>query len=370
MNAPTDDPTMAEVTFYSSNLTLDGKDEMASTCPQGTIGFGMFPDVPTQAATTTNSLPNPPPLKGHLHMFERVTRAKSKLALSVRASLHAMASKSVPRTEENPTLAQASKSADWIHWQEAIGKELDMLKHMQSYDLILRSQVPKGRQFLQSKMDLKTKKDAMGRITKRKARLVALGNLEWETIRDTYAPTVNAKTINLMLALSAQECMILYGLDVTGAFLNADIGETVYIELPERLRPRTAAGEEQVWQLKKTLYGLNRAPKAFYDDMATHLLSHDYKRSPLDPCLFHKIAGGRKIIFCVHVDDFAIAATHQDLIDDLCRTLQLRYQITESDNLESFLGIHILKDKDTLYLHSRGISPRSSPQRTSATSPR
>ena len=287
-------------------------------------------------------------------MFERVTRGKSKLALSIRASLHALASKAVPRTEENPTLAQASKSKDWIHWQEAIGKELDMLKHMQNYDLILRSQVPKGCQILQSKMDLKTKKDAMGRITKRKARLVALGNLEWETIRDTYAPTVNAKTINLMLALSAQERMILYGLDVTGAFLNADIGEAVYIELPERLRPRTTAGEEQVWRLKKTLYGLNRAPKAFYDDMATHLLSHGYKRSPLDPCLFQKITEGRKIIFCVHVDDFAIAATHQVLIDELCRTLELRYQITESDNRESFLGIHILKDKDTLYLSQPG----------------
>ena len=77
-------------------------------------------------------------------MFERITRGKSKLALSVRASLHALASKSVPRTEENPTLAQAAKSADWIHWQEAIGKELDMLKSMHSYEIILRSQVPKG----------------------------------------------------------------------------------------------------------------------------------------------------------------------------------------------------------------------------------
>jgi hypothetical protein len=54
------------------------------------------------------------------------------------------------------------------------------------------------------------------------------------------------------------------------------------------------------------------------------------------------------------VDDFAIAATHQELIDDLCATLRVRYQITESDNLESFLGIHILKDKDTLYLSQPG----------------
>ena len=48
----------------------------------------------------------------------------------------------------------------------------------------------------------------MGRIIKRKARFVTLGNLEWKTIRDTYAPTMNAKTINLMLALSAQARMM------------------------------------------------------------------------------------------------------------------------------------------------------------------
>ena len=92
-----------------------------------------------------------------------------------------------------------------------------MLKGMNSYDLITRSQVPRGCQLLQSKMDLKTKINAMGEVTKRKARLVALGNLEWESIRDTYAPTVNAKTINLILALAAQERMILYGLDIFGA---------------------------------------------------------------------------------------------------------------------------------------------------------
>jgi hypothetical protein len=47
VNAPTDDPTMAEVIFHSSNITLDDKDEMTSTSPKGTIGFAMFPDAPT-----------------------------------------------------------------------------------------------------------------------------------------------------------------------------------------------------------------------------------------------------------------------------------------------------------------------------------
>jgi len=82
-----------------------------------------------------------------------------------------------------------------------------------------------------------------------------------------------------------------------------------------------------VWALKKTLYGLNRAPKAFYDTLCAHLIANSYIRSPLDPCLFHKLGpDSKKIIFCVHVDDFAIAATHQVLIDDLCKILKQQFK--------------------------------------------
>lgn len=63
--------------------------------------FSMFRDAPTREALIADALPNPLPLKGHLHMFKRVIRAKSKLALSVRASFHALASKVVPCNEES-----------------------------------------------------------------------------------------------------------------------------------------------------------------------------------------------------------------------------------------------------------------------------
>jgi hypothetical protein len=45
--------------------------------------------------------------------------------------------------------------------------------------------------------------------------------------------------------------MILYGLDVTGAFLNADIGEAVYIELPERLRPKSPTERNKCGALRR-----------------------------------------------------------------------------------------------------------------------
>jgi len=202
----------------------------------------------------------------------------------------------------------------WSEWMTAIDKEIATLTDMDTYTLVRKQDVPKHCQIIQSKMDLKMKMDTLGQLIKLKARLVALGNLEWASLRDTYAPTVNAKTINLILALAAQERMILYGLDITGAFLTADIADEVYIQLPDGISPKDADGNNPIWKLNKTLYGLNRAPKAFYDNLSKHLISHGYSRSPLDPCLFHKIQpDGRKIIFCVHVDDFAIASTDHQL---------------------------------------------------------
>jgi hypothetical protein len=55
------------------------------------------------------------------------------------------------------------------------------------------------------------------------------------------------------------------------------------------------------------------------------------------------------------VDDFAIAASHTELITELCDALKEKYTITESDNLKSFLGIHIVKaQNDCLYLSQPG----------------
>ena len=123
------------------------------------------------------------------------------------------------------------------------------------------------------------------------------------------------QTINLMLALAAQQGMILYGLDIFGAFITAHIDSPVFVQLPSGVLPPDSEGNPPIWDLRRTLYGLNRSPKAFYDQLTSHLVDHGYKRSDQDQCLFFRLdPNGHKIYFCIHVDDFAIAATTQDLI--------------------------------------------------------
>ena len=111
-------------------------------------------------------------------------------------------------------------------------------------------------------MDLKLKFDAMGNPTKYKGRLVVLGNQEWaDSLREVFSPTVNSKTINLLLALAAQQGMTLYGLDIFGAFITAKIDEPVYVQLPQSLNLDDPHSSPRIWRLKRTLYGLNR-PKS------------------------------------------------------------------------------------------------------------
>ena len=117
-----------------------------------------------------------------------------------------------------------------------------------------------------------TKFTTVGEFLKHKARLVCLGNHEApDPTRDLFSPTVNNKTINLMLALTAQQGLklrglVIYGASITAADMEAD--NPVYMQLPPGLPPDIDT-EPPIWKLRKILYGLRRSPKRFYDDLSS-----------------------------------------------------------------------------------------------------
>ena len=138
-----------------------------------------------------------------------------------------------------------------------------MLTDMQCYEPVttvdVDPQTGKRYQIIPTKIDLKLKYDAKGHPTKYKARLVALGNQEWPTLRDVFSPTINSKTINLLLALAAQQGFILYGLDIFGAFITATIDEPVYVQLPSGLT--SPDGPPVLWKLLRTHYTASIEPR-------------------------------------------------------------------------------------------------------------
>jgi hypothetical protein len=149
----------------------------------------------------------------------------------------------------------------------------------------------------------KCKRYPDGCIKKFKARFCARGIKQLKGIDffETYAPVVQWTTIQLMLILE-----ILLGLkskqgNVLCAFLHGELerGENVCVEMPLGFSQYSKDGTRKVLKLKKTRYGLQQSPGAFWKYITEKLVACGLEQSKFDPCLFV----GTKVICVVYVND-------------------------------------------------------------------
>ena len=241
------------------------------------------------------------------------------------------------RSEDMPTCARALRSERAPQWREAIQIELRALMDHNTGTEIARGDVPAGAQLLPAKVVLKIKRDAEGKPTKYKARLVALGNLQNNIPVNVFSPTANDKSLKLLLAISTALRLTILSLDVYGAFLYPDqTGEDVFVVIPPIITGDTSV----IWKLNKTMYGLAASPRAFYDHVSAHLLQCGYTRCAADPCFFW-IRGSSGFLFAVvHVDDFVVAASTQDLLDVFIAHMEEAYVVSVTPDVKHFLGLY------------------------------
>lgn len=78
--------------------------------------------------------------------------------------------------------------------------------------------------------------------------------------------------------------------DYKNAFCNPSLpDDEITIIHPPLLGHLSAQPNESYWLLKKTLYGLKRSPRHWYDMASKALLAMGLSQSPHDPCLFYGI---------------------------------------------------------------------------------
>ena len=254
----------------------------------------------------------------------------------VRAAKHAF-------SDDMPTITKALKSDRAAEWIEAIEKEVQNLVSHNTGTEVRREEVPRGAQILPIKVVLKLKRDTEGLPTKFKARLCVLGNLKFKSLSVVFSPTANEKSLKFLLALATALGLWMSSIDVYGAFLYPDMTEEVFVRIPESI----TGGQEILWRLNKTMYGLDLSPRAYYDHVSAHLLKGGYNRCSNDPCLFWKRLGSADggatqfLLTVVHVDDFAVAATDFALIEEFIAYMETVYTVSVTREVEHFVGIHV-----------------------------
>lgn len=97
--------------------------------------------------------------------------------------------------------------------------------------------VSKRREVIGSRFVLRNKLNQDGTIERRKARLVArdFSQLPGVDFGETFAPVVRLNSIRIVSALAAQCNMKIHQLDVTTAYLNGELEEQIFMEIPKFL---------------------------------------------------------------------------------------------------------------------------------------
>ena len=78
-------------------------------------------------------------------------------------------------------------------------------------------------------------------------------------------------------------------MDVKSAFLNGYISEEVYVEQPPSFEDDKKP--DHMYKLKKALYGLKEAPRAWYERLKDFILSKGFIMGKVDTTLFTKKIG-------------------------------------------------------------------------------
>ncbi|GKG50107.1 putative ribonuclease H-like domain-containing protein, partial [Tanacetum coccineum] len=98
-----------------------------------------------------------------------------------------------------------------------------------------------------------------------------------------------------------------YQMDVKSAFLYGSIDEEVYVCQPPGFE--NPLHPDKVYKLKKALYGLHQAPRAWYDTLSTYLLANDFERGVIDKTLFIKKKKQDTLLVQIYVDDIIFGST-------------------------------------------------------------
>jgi hypothetical protein len=185
-------------------------------------------------------------------------------------------------------------------WRDAMDAEIRSLLENNTWQL---EDLPAGARAISTKWVFTVKRDEHGNIVRFKARLVARGfeQVQGVDFDEVYAPVSKQTTLRALLALVAHRDMHLHQLDVTTAFLNGELTETVYITQPEGY---SNGDSRQVCHLTKALYGLRQAPRAWHTCLKRELESIGLRESEADPGLYVQQTQHGSLYCLVYVDDF------------------------------------------------------------------
>ncbi|KAJ5124616.1 Reverse transcriptase RNA-dependent DNA polymerase [Penicillium bovifimosum] len=217
-------------------------------------------------------------------------------------------------------------------WLVAAHKELARHNLNGTWRLLPRTKA-KGRKPLTLRWVFKIKHDGTY-----KARLVARGfrQIKDQDFHEVYAVVAKPMSFKLFVAIAASKGWPIHHVDITTAFLYAELKEPIEIKLPE--------GQQEehpgfIGLLEKTIYGLKQSPREWYHLLHDVLISMGFVRTQSDHSVF--IRKEDDLYVMVYVDDLLVLFPSEDTIRTFRTAISRHFDISDKGALERYLAINV-----------------------------
>ncbi|KFD64092.1 hypothetical protein M514_23802 [Trichuris suis] len=277
------------------------------------------------------------------------------------------------------SVAEAMESPDAREWYDAIKTEILSLVENNSWFIVER---PSDLQIVGSRLVLCNKFKSDGSLERRKARLVAKGYTQQRgtDFKKTFAPVVRLNSIRTLMALTVEKGLTVHQLGIATAFLNGDLEEEIYMQLPDLLEKMLEEivqenvlcsqilSTARVWlqqlrklkypvcKLRKAIYGLKQSSRQWYKKLDEKLRYLGMKPLEPDPCVY-SVPGtdGASKLVAIYVDETFVLSNDIKWIKGVKTELAKTFKVRDLGPISYGLGIQFKQDekKGTISMSQR-----------------
>ncbi|GJZ26468.1 retrovirus-related pol polyprotein from transposon TNT 1-94 [Tanacetum coccineum] len=187
-------------------------------------------------------------------------------------------------------------------------KDHPLDQRLQVWELVPR---PEGKNIIALKWIWKNKCDAKNIVVRNKSRLMAKGYKQEEGIdfEESFAHIARLEAVRIRGLVNQP-----------GGFIDPEFPNHVY-------------------RLKKALYDLKQAPRAWYDKLSSFLIKNGFTKGIIDPTLFTRRHGEDILLIQVYVDDIIFGSTNPDFSKHFANLMKNNFEMSMMGELMFFLGL-------------------------------
>ena len=132
-------------------------------------------------------------------------------------------------------------------------------------------------------------------------------------------------------------------LDVVGAYLNAELDEDIYMEVPQGVL--TKEDGDIVAKLLKGMYGLKQSGRVWHRKLTGIFSELGFQRSATNHSMFYCLRGEERLLIPVSTDDMVVARNSWEAVDQFKSELAWQLEITDLGEIQWLLGFEVRQQR-------------------------